>query len=103
MQPAEKPSLCERLGGGYSIASVVDDFVDRVIVDARLNADAMVDEAHHRVPPAGFKFLVTELVCQVYRGPAKVHGPVDGGFACPLEDYRPGVGSVSGRCSAHAG
>src|SRR5439155_22615371 len=32
-----QPSLYERLGGIYSIAAVVDDFIDRVMADARLN------------------------------------------------------------------
>ena len=70
----EQPSLYERLGGVYSIATVIDDFVDRVMVDARLNANPLVDEAHHRVPPTGFKYLVTELVCQVTGGPQKYTG-----------------------------
>src|SRR5258708_27739897 len=74
MQLAEKPSLYERLGGVYSIATVVDDFVDRVMVDSRLNANPLVDEAHHRVPPPGFKYLVTELVCQATGGPQKYTG-----------------------------
>ena len=47
------PSLYERLGGAYSIATVIDDFIDRIMVDPRLNANPRVDEAHHRVPPAG--------------------------------------------------
>src|SRR5258708_9136753 len=58
-----KLSLYERLGGVYPIAAVVDDFVDRLMVDPRINANAKVDEAHHRVPPAGFKYLVTAQVC----------------------------------------
>ena len=60
---SKKPSLYDRLGGVYSIATVVDDFIDRIMVDPRLNANPLVDEAHHRVPPAGFKYLVTEMVC----------------------------------------
>jgi hypothetical protein len=32
------------------------------MVDPRLNANARVDEAHHRVPPPGFKYLVTEVM-----------------------------------------
>jgi hemoglobin len=63
MQSEEKRSLYERLGGVYSIATVVDDFIDRVMADPRLNKNPRVDEAHHRVPPAGFKYLVTEMVC----------------------------------------
>ena len=56
-------TLYERLGGVYSIATVVEDLIDRIMVDPRLNANPRVDEAHHKVPPAGFKYLVTEMVC----------------------------------------
>jgi hemoglobin len=62
-------TLYERLGGVYAIATVVDDFIDRVMADPKLNANPRVDEAHHRVTPAGFKYLVTELVCQATGGP----------------------------------
>jgi hemoglobin len=68
------PSLYERLGGVYSIATVVDAFIDRIMVDPRLNANPLVDEAHHRVPPAGFKYLVTEMVCMATGGPQKYTG-----------------------------
>ena len=74
MESAEKPSLYDRLGGVYSIATVVDDFIDRVMSDPRLNANPLVDEAHHRVPPAGFKYLVTEMVCWATGGPQKYTG-----------------------------
>src|SRR6187551_1315893 len=74
-QPAEDgASLYERLGGVYSIATVVDDFIDRVMNDPRLNANPLVDEAHHRVPPAGFKYLVTEMVCGAAGGPQRYTG-----------------------------
>src|SRR5438445_4989014 len=72
--PAQKPSLYERLGGIYPISCVVDDLIDRVMTDARLNANPLVDEAHHRVPPAGFKYLVTELVCFATGGPQTYSG-----------------------------
>ncbi len=68
------PSLYERLGGVYSIAAVVDDFIDRVMDDPRLNANPKVDEAHHRVSRAGFKYLVTEMVCWATGGPQKYTG-----------------------------
>jgi hemoglobin len=68
------PNLYERLGGIYSIATVVDDFIDRIMVDARLNANPRVDEAHHRVSPPGFKYLVTEMVCWAAGGPQKYTG-----------------------------
>ena len=48
--------------------------IDRVMVDPRLNANPLVDEAHHRVPPAGFKYLVTEMVCWATGGPQKYTG-----------------------------
>src|SRR5467141_3485909 len=74
MQSVEKASLYDRLGGVYSIATVVNDFIDRIMVDPRLNANPSVDEAHHRVPPAGFKYLVTEMVCWATGGPQKYTG-----------------------------
>jgi hypothetical protein len=36
MQTAEKPSLYERLGGVYNIATVVDDLINRVMADPDL-------------------------------------------------------------------
>jgi hemoglobin len=71
----ESPSsLYERLGGVYSIAPVVDDFIDRIMDDPRLNANPLVDEAHHRVSPSGFKYLVTEMVCWASGGPQTYTG-----------------------------
>jgi hemoglobin len=74
IQQQGQASLYERLGGVYSIAVVVDDFVDRVMADPRLNANPAVNEAHHKVPPAGFKYLVTEMVCWATGGPQKYTG-----------------------------
>ena len=68
------PSLYERLGGVYAIATVVDDFIDRIMDDPRLNANPKVDEAHHRVSRAGFKYLVTEQVCWATGGPQRYTG-----------------------------
>jgi hemoglobin len=67
-------SLYERLGGVYNIATVVDDFIDRIMVDDRLNANPNVDEAHHRVLPPGFKYLVTEQVGEATGGPQRYTG-----------------------------
>ena len=73
---AQQPqaTLYERLGGVYSIATVVEDLIDRIMVDSRLNANPRVDEAHHKVPPAGFKYLVTEMVCWAAGGPQRYTG-----------------------------
>jgi hemoglobin len=73
-QPLEALSLYERLGGVYAIASVVDDFINRIMDDPRLNANPKVDEAHHRVSRAGFKYLVTEMVCWASGGPQHYSG-----------------------------
>ena len=67
-------SLYERLGGVYAIAAVVDDFIDRLMDDPRVNANPKVDEAHHRVAKAGFKYLVTEQVCWAAGGPQRYTG-----------------------------
>jgi hemoglobin len=67
-------SLYDRLGGIYNIATVVDDFIDRIMVDDRLNANPRVDEAHHRVLPPGFKYLVTEQVAEAAGGPQRYTG-----------------------------
>lgn len=84
-EAASTDSLYERLGGVYAVAAVIDDFIDRIMVDARLNANPKVAEAHHRVHPAGFKYLVTEQVCAATGGPqaytgrtmADSHGDLD--------------------------
>ena len=34
----------------------------------------LVDDAHHKVPPAGFKYLVTEMLCWAAGGPQKYTG-----------------------------
>src|SRR3954468_7340196 len=70
----EKPSLYDRLGSVYNIATVVDNLIDRVMVDPRLNANPRVDEAHHRVSAAGFKYLVTEMACWAAGGPQNYTG-----------------------------
>ena len=74
MQTPEQPSLYDRLGGVYNIATVVDDLIDRIMPDPRLNANPRVDEAHHRVSAAGFKYLVTEQVCWAAGGPQQYTG-----------------------------
>ena len=73
-QAPERPPLYDRLGGVYNIATVVDDLIDRVMTDPRLNANPRVDEAHHRVSAAGFKYLVTEMVCGAAGGPQRYSG-----------------------------
>ena len=74
METQPTASLYDRLGGVYAIAVVVDNFIDRIMGDPRLNANPLVDEAHHRVSPQGFKYLVTEMVCWAVGGPQQYSG-----------------------------
>ena len=74
MAQVTPPSLYERLGGTYSIATVVDDFIERLLVNATLNANPAINEARKRVPKAGLKFHVTAMVCEVSGGPCKYTG-----------------------------
>jgi hemoglobin len=70
----EKKSLYDRLGGAYAIATVVDAFIEKLLVNDTLNANAAINEARARVPKAGLKFHVTALVCQVTGGPQTYTG-----------------------------
>ena len=67
-------TLYDRLGKVYAIAAVVDDFIDRIMDDPRLNANPRVNEAHHKVSRAGFKYLVTEQMCEASGGPQRYTG-----------------------------
>ena len=73
-QQAPDTSLYNRLGGAYAIATVVDDFIERLLVNNTLNANPRIAEARVRVPKAGLKFHVTALVCQVTGGPCTYTG-----------------------------
>lgn len=73
-QQAPDTSLYNRLGGAYAIATVVDDFIERLLVNTTLNANPRINEARARVPKAGLKFHVTALVCQVTGGPCTYTG-----------------------------
>jgi hemoglobin len=70
----QQRALYDRLGGVYSIATVVDDFIERLLVNGTLNANPAINEARARVPKAGLKFHVTTLVCEVTGGPCKYTG-----------------------------
>ncbi len=74
--PGAEPqkSLYDRLGGVYPISVVVDDFIERLLVNGTLNANPAINAARQRVPKQGLKFHVTALVCQVTGGPCKYVG-----------------------------
>ena len=67
-------SLYERLDGVYSIATVVDDFIERLLVNDTLNANPAIKESRTRVAKAGLKFHVTALVCAATGGPCAYTG-----------------------------
>ena len=67
-------SLYDRLGGIYPIATVVEDFIDRIMRDDRLSKNPRVDDAHHKVLPPGFKYLVTEMLAEAAGGPQHYTG-----------------------------
>jgi hemoglobin len=62
MAAQDSPNLYQRLGGVYSIATVVDDLIDRVMADPRLNANPLVDDAHHKAVPAAERAEVVAIV-----------------------------------------
>ncbi|MCI0614404.1 group 1 truncated hemoglobin [bacterium] len=73
-EQSQAKTLYDRLGGVYAIATVVDDFIERLFVNDVLNANPKIKEARDRVPKAGLKYRVTALVCQVTGGPEKYTG-----------------------------
>ena len=72
-QPAAK-SLYDRLGGLYPIAALVDDFIDRVFVNATLNSNPNIYKARKEERKPGLKTQVSTLVCSVTGGPCKYIG-----------------------------
>lgn len=63
-------TLYDRLGGTYAIAGAVDVLVDRLFVNAAVNANDAV-HAHHGIAAnaPGYKFLVTAWSIEAAGGP----------------------------------
>ena len=74
MQAQDKPSLYKRLGGAWKIAILIDDFIDRIMADPRLEANPRVAEANRHISKAGFKYIVTEMTCWATGGPQTYSG-----------------------------
>jgi hypothetical protein len=66
--------LYELLGGVFAIAAVIERLIDRVMDNAVLNANPAVDLAHHAKPRAGFRYLVSEMLCEAAGGPQRYTG-----------------------------
>jgi hemoglobin len=70
---AKDKTLYERLGGKKSITAVVDEFVGRVAMDARINhyfAQTAADPARMKQ----FKMNLADQICQAAGGPCKYTG-----------------------------
>jgi hemoglobin len=74
--PAEEreTSLYARLGGLYPIARMVDEFIDRLVANETLNANAAVAAARDPATRPGLKFHVTALLAQAAGGPQAYTG-----------------------------
>jgi hemoglobin len=66
--------LYERLGGLRGITIVVDDFIDRLVINQTLNANPAISAGRVSSPPPYLKFQVAQLVCEVTGGPCKYAG-----------------------------
>lgn len=71
---AAKASLYDRLGGVYAIATVVDEFIERLLVNDILNANSAIADARAAVPKAGLKYQVTSMVAWATGGPESYTG-----------------------------
>jgi len=73
-QPEAQKSLYDRLGGLRGITVVVDDFINRLVVNKTLNKNPAINAGRKRSPSPYLKFQVSQLVCEVSGGPCKYTG-----------------------------
>jgi hemoglobin len=73
-QPDAQKSLYDRLGGLKGITVVVDDFINRLVVNEELNQNPAIDAGRKRSPAPYLKFQVSQMVCGVTGGPCKYTG-----------------------------
>jgi hypothetical protein len=99
LEQAAQPSLYERLGGIYSIACVVDDFIDRVMTDPPPERQP----SSERSPSQG---SATRLQISGYRNgrlgqrrPAEIYRAPDARVSRTPEHHAQGMGGVHGRFS----
>jgi hemoglobin len=69
-----KAPLYERLGGLKGITLVVDDFINRLVVNKTLNANPAISAGRQSSPPPYLKFQVSQMVCEATGGPCKYTG-----------------------------
>ena len=72
-QAGTKP-LYERLGGLQGITVVVDDFINRLVVNKTLNKNPAINAGRKSSPAPYLKFQVSQLICELAGGPCKYTG-----------------------------
>ena len=72
-QTGTKP-LYERLGGLKGVTVVVDDFINRLVVNKTLNENPAINAGRKRSPAPYLKFQVSQLICELSGGPCKYTG-----------------------------
>ena len=73
-QPSAQKPLYERLGGLKGITVVVDDFINRLVVNKTLNKNPAINAGRKSSPAPYLKYQVSEFVCQGTGGPCKYTG-----------------------------
>ncbi len=73
-QPGAQKSLYDRLGGLKGITVVVDDFINRLVVNQELNKNPAIDAGRKASPAPYLKFQVSQMVCEATGGPCKYTG-----------------------------
>lgn len=72
-QEGTKP-LYERLGGLKGITVVVDDFINRLVVNKQLNKNPAINTGRKNSPAPYLKFQVSQLICELSGGSCKYTG-----------------------------
>lgn len=73
-QPGAQKSLYDRLGGLKGITVVVDDFINRLVVNKELNKNPAINAGRKSSPAPYLKFQLSQMVCEVTGGPCKYTG-----------------------------
>jgi hemoglobin len=73
-QAAAKAPLYDRLGGLKGITLVVDDFINRLVVNTTLNSNPAINAGRESSPAPYLKFQVSQMICEATGGPCKYTG-----------------------------
>jgi len=84
MHSVEKPSLYDRLGDVYSSATVVDDFIDRVMSRPKTERQSPGGRSAPSRPTSGIQVPGDRNGLLGYGRPTKIPRQVDGGISCPI-------------------